>query len=150
MTQVDELKNLIEPILAGMGIDLVDLEIHGHRGRPVLRVYADELGGISLERCASASRAVSASLDQSGLFEDAYLLELSSPGTDRPLSTERDFQRHCGRKIKLTYRDSDQQLEACGRIEAATEGLLQLQTGTELLTIPLGQVVLAKIIVEFK
>lgn len=150
MSQVNELKNLIEPVLAGLGIDLVDLEIHGRKGSLLLRIYADEIGGISLERCASASRAVSDCLDHNGLLEGAYRLELSSPGTDRLLTTERDFQRHCGRKVKLSYRDNDQVQDASGRIEEAAGGLLQLQTGTELLTIPLGQVVLAKIIIEFK
>ncbi|HOC23666.1 MAG TPA: ribosome maturation factor RimP [bacterium] len=150
MPQVDDLKSLIEPVLAGMGIDLVDLEIQGRKGSTIVRVFADEMGGISLARCVSASRAVSACLDQTNLFDGAYALELSSPGTDRPLTTEKDFQRHCGRKLNLTFRDGEQERRASGQIIAAADGFLQLQTETELLTIPLREVILAKIIIAFK
>jgi ribosome maturation factor RimP len=150
MAQLTELKEIIEPLLTDMGIDLVDLQVQGRKGSAVLRIYVDEEGGISLARCASASRAISELLDQKDLFPGHYLLELSSPGIDRPLSTERDFVRHRGRKISLSYRKDGEEVNAKGVILRVEAGLLFLQSGEDTLMIPVDDVVLAKIIVELK
>jgi len=148
MTQLADLKAIIEPILTGMGIDLVDVEIHGRKGSLVLRIYADEAGGISLARCSNASRAISAALDQQDVIAGHYTLELSSPGTDRPLITEKDFMRHRGRKVAVTYRQEERELESMGTIVDAAVGVLHLQSIAGVLAIPLSAVTRAKIIVE--
>lgn len=148
--QLTDLKAIIEPILSEMGIDLIDLEIHGRQGSRVIRIFADEAGGISLARCTSASRAVAAWLDQQDLIPGHYTLELSSPGTDRPLTTEKDFIRHQGRKVSVTFHHDAAQRSVAGIILNAAAGILHLQAGEEELAIPLADLILAKIIVEFK
>jgi ribosome maturation factor RimP len=150
MSQTSVLKELIEPLLSGMGIDLVDLELRGHRGSSLLRIYVDEPGGISLERCTSASRAIAACLDQHDPVAGHYTLEVSSPGVDRPLTTEKDFARHQGRKIDLQYLRDNEEQKCTGTIERAADGMLLLRSGESLMEIPLRVVVLAKIVLEFK
>lgn len=150
MIEINDLKAIIEAILTEMAIDLVDLEVHGRKGNLVIRIYADEAGGISLARCTSASRAISARLEQINLIPGQYTLELSSPGTDRPLKTEKDFIRHQGRKVAVTYHQGAEQRSATGIILQVTAGILHLQTGGEELVIPLADLILAKVVVEFK
>ena len=102
-------------ILAALQLEVVAIEVQTHRGR-VLRVFIDQVGStadhgtIGIEDCAAASRALDEPLDQSpwteSLFKGAaYELEVSSPGADRPLRTERDFSRFAGRRVRVhTYR----------------------------------------------
>lgn len=137
-------------MLAGLGIDLVDLELRGQRGSSVLRVYVDEPGGISLERCTRASRAIAAFFDQRDPVAGHYTLEVSSPGVDRPLVTEKDFTRHVGRKVAVTYRIASEEKSCTGTIERAADGIVQLRVGAALLELPVGEVILAKIVLEFK
>ena len=150
MPQISELKSLIEPILAAMDIDLVDLEVHGHKDSSVVRIYIDEAGGISLARCSSASRAIAGCLEQNDPFPGHYTLEVSSPGVDRPLTTEKDFSRHRGRKIALTYSQDKREVGTKGTIEKMEGGKLYLQTAEDMLIIQVSDVILAKIVIEFK
>ena len=143
-----ELIKILEPLLTEMGIDLVDLELHGGRSSGVVRVFVDEVGGISLARCTQASRAISALLDQEEPFQGQYRLEVSSPGIDRPLTTEKDFIRHRGRFIHITYRLDGADKEATGTIQDAGDQTLTLQSGEDVLLIPLDDIILAKIIIE--
>lgn len=89
-----------------LGYELVELEQAGSRGRPVLRVRVDrpdcEPGqGVSLEDCARVSRALEAYLDALPTLQSNYVLEVSSPGVERPLVRPRDFERFRGHEVAL-------------------------------------------------
>lgn len=150
MSQLSELKEFIEPVLSGLGIDLVNLELRGQRGSSVLCLYVDEPGGISLERCTQASRAIADLLDQRDPVAGHYKLEVSSPGVDRPLVTEKDFARHVGRKIAVTCRIASEEKNCTGTIEGVADGIVQLRTAAALLELPVAEVIVAKIVLEFK
>ncbi len=89
-----------------LGFELVELERAGSRNRPVLRLRVDrpdsEPGhGISLEDCATVSRALEAYLDELEGMPATYVLEVSSPGVERPLVRRRDFDRFAGHEVAL-------------------------------------------------
>jgi ribosome maturation factor RimP len=95
-TQVDE---LLRPIAARMGLETVDVQIHGEAERTVLRVVMDRPeGGITVEECARVSEQLSRRLDLYDLCPHAYTLEVSSPGLDRPLRSDAEFRRFAGRR----------------------------------------------------
>ena len=96
-----EIEALVEPVLDEMGIELVDLEYFSGQGRRVLRVYADRPTGITLDDCAMVSREIGHLLDVSDLLQHQYVLEVSSPGLNRPLKTAKDFLRVVGQRIKV-------------------------------------------------
>jgi ribosome maturation factor RimP len=100
------LKEAIEERIVALGYELVELERAGSKTRPVLRVRADrpdsEPGhGISLDDCARISRALEAYLDAEPSLPARYVLEVSSPGVDRPLVRSRDFERFVGHVIAV-------------------------------------------------
>src|ERR1035437_8539874 len=97
-------KKIVMPILDSMGLELVDIEF-GRVGRdPLLRLYIDKNGGITLEQCAEVSRELSLILDVEDAISSNYTLEVSSPGLDRPLKKQSDYERFAGRLIKVrTY-----------------------------------------------
>lgn len=95
------LEKLIAPIVADYALELVDLELKGDGRRQVLRLFIDKPGGVTLDDCAEVSREVSALFEVEDPIEGAYVLEVSSPGLDRPLKKLRDFERSAGKLIKL-------------------------------------------------
>ena len=100
----DELTNLLEPTIEGLGYELSDLEakIGGQNG--VLRLFIDKADGISLEDCEKVSLAVSALLDVEDPLPGSYNLEVSSPGSDRTLTKPAHFERFTGETVNVQMR----------------------------------------------
>jgi ribosome maturation factor RimP len=95
------LEKLIAPILADFALELVDLELKGRVGQQVLRVFIDKPGGVTLDDCAEVSREIDALLEVEDPIPKGYVLEVSSPGLDRPLKSVRDFQRNVGKSLEI-------------------------------------------------
>jgi ribosome maturation factor RimP len=94
----DELEQIVESTLERIGFELVDLESAGHRSRPILRLRIDRLDaqpgtGVTVDECAQASRQLEEELDAREDLLQSYILEVSSPGVERPLRKRRDFRR---------------------------------------------------------
>ncbi len=100
LEQEEKLSGLIRPLVEGLGLELVKLELTG-QGRPCLRVSLDKEGGIGMEDLTKATRLVSPLLDAEDPFSFEYQLEISSPGIFRQLETEKDFLRFAGSKVKV-------------------------------------------------
>lgn len=97
------LEAIVESILAGMGFELVDMQV-SNRGR-FLRIFMDKPDGITVEDCAAVSRHLSRVLEVEGVDYDR--LEVSSPGLDRPLRKAADFARFAGQKVDVRMRLAD-------------------------------------------
>ena len=119
---------LAEQIAASMGMEVVLVEIKGDGNRSIIRVYIDQPAGITLEDCAQFSRRFSVSLDVEDWIPFQYVLEVSSPGVNRPLSKEADFLRFCGKNAKIRTRfPIAGQRNFKGKILGITEGRLELE-----------------------
>ena len=99
-----DLSKLFEPVVESMGYELVGVEFLDAGGQGTLRVYIDRNDGVSLDDCAAISHQVSGILDVEEPIKQAYDLEVSSPGIDRPLFKLADYERFTGKtaRIKLT------------------------------------------------
>jgi ribosome maturation factor RimP len=95
----------IERLVASEGYELVHVELKPAAGRPIFRIYIDRTGGVNLDDCQKISQQVSTMLDVEDPVSGAYTLEVSSPGLDRGLYKESDYQRFAGRKIRLVLRE---------------------------------------------
>ena len=110
---------LLSPIVESNGFELVDVEYVKEAGNWYLRGYIDKPGGITVNDCETVSRAFSDRLDEDDFIEDSYIMEISSPGLDRPLKKEKDFARSIGKLIEIrTYRPIEKQKEFCGELTA--------------------------------
>ncbi|WP_258360873.1 ribosome maturation factor RimP [Moorella sulfitireducens] len=151
MSKLTELiQGLVEPVLDDMGYELVDLQYGREGGRYILRLFIDRPGGIGLDDCEKASRAVGDILDQEDPIPHSYYLEVSSPGLERPLKKEADFQRFAGRKIKMrTFAPIDGQRHFQGRLLGLRDGQVQVQLEDgRLLAVPPDQVATARLIFD--
>ncbi|WP_405790834.1 ribosome maturation factor RimP [Streptomyces sp. NBC_00029] len=121
-TQSDRLRVLLEPLVAAKGLDLEEIEMSRAGKRRMLRIIVDSDEGVELDACAELSREVSDKLDETDVMgEDEYVLEVSSPGADRPLTEHRHYVRATGRLVKFQLAEGG---ELIARIlEADDEGL---------------------------
>ncbi len=136
-----ELVVLVEPIAGEQGIELVDVEVKGPPNRRVVRLVADAADGLDLDRIASLSRAVGDVLDDA--IKGSYTLEVTSPGTDRPLHRGRDFARHIGRDVRVHRTEAaaqDAPAEVTGTVAAAADDTVTLTVDGTDVVIPLDEV----------
>lgn len=101
---VERIKGLIQPLLAGRQAELVELTCHPTGGRLLVRCLVDKSSGITVEELSRLNRAIGAVLDEHDAIAERYVLEVSSPGLDRPLKHAADFERVIGRRVKVLTR----------------------------------------------
>ena len=139
---LNRVRELIQPLLAGRGAELVELTAHPGGGRLTLRCLVDTARGITLDELSGLSRSIGAVLDEHDAILDRYLLEVSSPGLDRPLKTATDFERVIGRRVRVmtSVPVADRQEHRGEVLNAGEESvMLRLDSGDKL-QIPLSQI----------
>ena len=98
---LQEVREVVEPILQSQGYELVDLEYQRESRGWVLRIYLDREGGITLDDCTGVSHEVGAVLEVKDVIPNAYVLEVSSPGLTRPLKKPEDYNRFRNQLVKI-------------------------------------------------
>ncbi|MBI1953090.1 MAG: ribosome maturation factor RimP [Candidatus Omnitrophica bacterium] len=125
---IERVKALVAPLLAGRRADLVELTYRFEGSRMVLRFLVDTARGITLDELGRLNQAIGALLDERDAIPSAYVLEVSSPGLDRPLKTPLDFERMIGRRIKVsTAVPVAGRRELAGELVNANEEAIQLK-----------------------
>jgi ribosome maturation factor RimP len=145
----EELKAVIEEYLKDKNIELVDLIFRPEGGNLVLRILVDKPeGGINLEECALLNEAISMMLDEKGLLQDRYILEVSSPGIDRPLANKNDFSRCIFRNVKIFLKEPINGMwEPEGVISSVTDAAVFLEMDGQNLEVPFSKINRAKQII---
>lgn len=125
----EEVERLVLPILEEEGMELVDIEYKMGKGRGILRLYIDKPGGIKMDDCERLSQRIEPIIDRTDIIRGHYLLEVSSPGLDRPLKREKDFKRFIGRLIKVkTFSPIDNQKTFMGTLKDYRVEVVTLET----------------------
>jgi ribosome maturation factor RimP len=107
LSQLEQIQQIAERVVTSEGLELVDIEFKPGRHRGLLRVFIDKEGGVTLNDCENVSRQIGSILDVEDLIRSAYVLEVSSPGLDRPLRTDRDYRRAIGHYLKINLVDAE-------------------------------------------
>jgi len=94
------------PILNKYNFEFVDVEYKKEGGQWYLRLFIDKEGGITIDDCQLVSEILSDKLDEIDPIDHSYILEVSSPGIDRPLKTERDYKRNLNKELEVKFYDS--------------------------------------------
>ena len=124
-------KGIAEKVAAKRGFELVYVEIAGAKRDQVLRIYIDKPDGVTLDDCSHFSREVEEVLDAEDFIPSRYVLEVSSPGIERPLYSLADFKRFAGKLAKVkTKIDIDGQKTFVGTIESVKDDRIFLQDRT--------------------
>ena len=139
------IEEALQPVLRDHGLTLVDLEWRGYRPRGVLKVFVDKPGGVRVEDCQRASRELGDVLDAAGLVEEAYDLEVSSPGLDRQLRKDRELRWAVGKRVRCWLAGGE---EHHGRLVDVADGVLTLDRDGTRVELPRGRVTKARLDVE--
>ena len=118
----EALDQQIESRIAAAGFELVELERVGSKTRPILRIRIDRLdsnAGVTLEDCTRVSRELETFLDENPTLGERYVLEVSSPGVERPLVKRADYERFAGKEVSIKTS------EAVGDMGKRIEGVLR-------------------------
>ena len=144
-------EELIMPIIEQNQFELVDVEYVKEVGNWYLRAYIDKPGGITVDDCEVVSRALSDLLDKHDFIEDAYVLEVSSPGLGRPLKKEKDFARSIGEEVDVrTFRAISHQKEFTGILRDYDKEKIVLEMeDQELLEIARADIALIRLSFDF-
>ena len=125
---------MLVPIVEAKGFELVDVEWVKEGANWYLRAYIDKENGITVDDCEEVSRALSDLLDEEDFISENYILEVSSPGLDRPLKKEKDFARSIGKDVEIRlYKAIDKQKEFTGTLTSydADSVTLTMEDGSE-------------------
>lgn len=143
-------EKLLTPIVEANGFELVDVEYVKEAGEWYLRGYIDKPGGITVNDCEVVSRAFSDKLDEHDFIEESYIMEISSPGLDRPLKKDKDFERNMGKMVELrTYRPIEKQKEFCGVLTAYDGNSVTIEEDETTRTFEKKDVALIRLYIEF-
>jgi ribosome maturation factor RimP len=142
-------KALIEPVVTGLGYELVGVEYLAQGHHSLLRVYVDSDAGITVDDCADVSRQLSAMLDVEDPLPGAYSLEVSSPGVDRPLFEAADFERFSGQQARIRLlAPLDGQRKFKGVLTGIqNNNVLLMEDGREV-SVPLDRIAKANLVAE--
>ncbi len=133
------------------GVELVHVEYRPEGSPSVLRIYIDKLGGVGLKDCERVSKQASALLDDETFTLSRFVLEVSSPGIERPLFKEADYRRFVGKEIRLfTTETIEDRRKFTGLIRTFSEGILKLEFDGETYQIPFSKIRKANLVHQFK
>lgn len=141
---------LVQPILDEHQFELWDVEYVKEGANYYLRVYADKPGGITIDDCVTISRALEEKLDAEDFIEEAYILEVSSPGLGRPLKRDRDFEKSLGQDVELKlYKTQDGQKEYTGCLQAYTKDTVTLEIEDRECVFQRSDIALIRLAIDF-
>jgi len=149
MQLLDKIRELILPALNESAIELVELTLRGARGNQILQVFIDTERGVTIDDCQNASDLISEILDTADIIEGRYRLEVSSPGVDRPLKTERDFRRNIGRPIRFNLQNEEPKQIYDGIIQQVGDGNVTLMVNQKVENFSINQMENVKLILKW-
>ena len=147
---VQKVEEVAEPICVSQGLELVHVEYQREPSGRVLRVFIDHPDGIGLDQCTAFSRALSDVLDVYETVEEAYTLEISSPGIERPISKPKDFERFEGKtaKIRMTSAIDGQKTFTGTLLGVSGENVLLRTQQEKEVALPLADIAKARLVIS--
>ena len=142
----EAVEKLAEELLADTDYELVDVEYVKERDW-FLRIYIDKDGGVGLDDCQEVSGILDERIEKLGILNDRFILEVSSPGLDRALKKEKDFQREMGKKVDITlYKPLDGEKNITGVLTGYAGDTITIDEEREL---PLKDIALVRLHIDF-
>lgn len=143
-------EEIVMPIIEENHFELVDVEYVKEGSNWYLRFYIDKEGGITVDDCEIVSRALSEKLDENDFIEEAYILEVSSPGLGRPLKKPKDFERSIGKEVEIKlYRAINKQKDFEGTLKSYSDNEVVITVDEEDITFNKGDIALIRLAFDF-
>ncbi|MCR4961625.1 MAG: ribosome maturation factor RimP [Lachnospiraceae bacterium] len=149
-TYEEKTLGILEPIASKHGTRIYDVEYVEEAGEWYLRAYIDKDGGVTIDDCEAVSRELSDALDEKDFIDDAYYLEVSSPGLGRQLKKDRHLEMSIGEEVELkTYKPIDKKKEFVGILKAFDQNTVTIDSDGEDLVFPRKDIAIIKLTIDF-
>lgn len=143
-------EKLLEPICKQAEVNIYDVEYVKEAGQWYLRVYIDKEDGVNINDCEVVSRALSEKMDADDFIDDAYILEVSSPGLGRTLKKDKHLEKSIGEEVELkTYKPIEKQKEFVGILTAFDADTVTIETEQGLRTFQKSDLALIRLTFDF-
>lgn len=143
-------EELLAPITADCGVEIYDVEYVKEGNDWYLRAYIDKPEGVSINDCEKVSRALSDALDREDFIEDAYILEVSSPGLGRTLKKDRHLEKSIGQEVEIkTYKPVDKTKEFAGILKSFDEATVTIEQEDGERTFQRNEIALIRLALDF-
>ena len=151
MSKIDDrVLEISDGLAEKMSFSVVDVEFKKEGQEKILRVYIDKDGGVDLDDCEKFSRSLEEILDEEDFIEEAYSLEVSSPGLDRQLKKEREFLHYIGREVEVKlYKEQDGLKEFSGILKGFEEKIASIEVSGEVIKVNPKDAAFIKLYFEF-
>lgn len=150
MEITEQARQILDGYLKGRDIEIMDIIYRREQGGMVLRILIDKPEGVTINECEELNNFLSGELDKEDVIQDRYTLEVSSPGLDRPIKTDRDFERAMGRILEITtYEVIDGKKAHEGRLIGTDKENVVIESNGISTVIPRNKIALARLRVEF-
>ncbi|MBU0759764.1 MAG: ribosome maturation factor RimP [Candidatus Omnitrophica bacterium] len=148
---IDKITELIKPVIVSEKAELIDITYRKESGSQVLRLLVDKDGGIKLSECVRLNQIISRVLEDSGVIAEDYVLEVDSPGVDRPFKTKMDYARAAGRMVRVTLNEAIlDKKEYIGRLQDIMDDSIRVDVGKKgIIEVPFSKITRARQEVEF-
>ena len=145
-----KVEELVKVSIEKKGYEIVDVEYEKIGKEWYLRIFIDKPDGVGLEDCEIASRKIGQILDDFDIIKSSYILEVSSPGIERPLKKEKDFKRFLGSKVLIkSFEAIDGQKTFEGILEDFRDDVVTINSNNKMYLIELDKIASANLSVEF-
>jgi len=149
-TLIESIRELIEPIIIAEGMELIDIEYLRESRGWILRFYIDKEGGVTINNCSYLSQQIGDLIEVKEFIPHSFILEVSSPGLNRPLKKEKDFINHIGENIKVkTIKPINQKKNFQGKLLGYKEGKVMIESDNQKIYIPFSLISKANIQYQF-
>lgn len=149
-TYEEKAGKMLEPIVSELGCEIYDVEYVNEAGEWYLRAYIDKEGGVTIDDCEAVSRAMSDALDADDFIDDAYYLEVSSPGLGRTLKKDKHLQKSIGEEVEIkTYKPIDKCKEFSGILKSFDESSIVLLIDNKEKEFKRSEIALIKLALDF-
>ena len=143
-------EQLILPLVEKNQFELVDVEYVKEGGSWYLRAYIDKEGGVNIVDCENVSRAFSEKLDEEDFIQEAYILEVSSPGLGRALKKDRHLEKSIGEEVEIkTYKPIDKKKEFVGILKTYDKDTITIEMETEEMVFEKSDIAIVRLTIDF-
>lgn len=141
---------ILKPICDELNVEIYDVEYVNEAGEWYLRAYIDKDGGVTINDCEAVSRALSDALDVNDFIDDAYYLEVSSPGLGRQLKKDSHFEKSIGEEVELkTYKPINKRKEFNGKLVSFDKETITIEINEENVVFNRADVAMVKLALDF-
>ncbi len=147
----DKIEQLVMPIINENGYELVDIEFLKENSNWYLRIYVDKQGGFTIDDCELVSKSLGEILEKDDPIDKSYILEVSSPGLDRPLKKESDFERYKGEVVDVKlYKAINKTKQFQGILKGLENNIVTIEDDTgKFLSFPRQEIAIIRLAVLF-